>query len=124
MFRSGGTATVPDGTIQMSLLALAQAASPSGHGKTAAWRPLLSNGPTAAQSHARSVVAIKRLMEAGHSQIKKSYHADRSALFLSETIAAKVHEVAEHEGRELTRGTRAFIEVYGQPVSHQHTLPL
>ena len=85
---------------------------------------LLSNGPTAAQSHARSVVAIKQLMEAGHSQIKKSYHADRSALFLSETIAAKVHEVAEHEGRELTRGTRAFIEVYGQPVRHQHTLPL
>ena len=34
---SGGTATVPDGTTQMSLLASAQAASPSAHGKTAAW---------------------------------------------------------------------------------------
>ena len=37
MFRSGGTATVPDGTTQMSLLASDQAASLSARGKTAAW---------------------------------------------------------------------------------------
>ena len=36
MFRSGGTA-IADGMIQMPLLASAQATSPSGHGKTAAW---------------------------------------------------------------------------------------
>ena len=35
--RSGGTATVPDGTTPMSLLESAQAASPSAHGKTVAW---------------------------------------------------------------------------------------
>jgi hypothetical protein len=29
---------------------------------------------------------------------------------VSETIAAKVRDVAEHEGRELTMGTTAFIE--------------
>jgi hypothetical protein len=29
---------------------------------------------------------------------------------VSETIAAKVRDVAEHEGRELTSGTTAFIE--------------
>jgi hypothetical protein len=37
MFRSGGTATVPDGTIRMSLLELAQVASLLARVKTAAW---------------------------------------------------------------------------------------
>ena len=42
---------------------------------------------------------------------------------VSETTAAKVRHVAEHEGRELTSGTLAFIEDH---VGHalQPTLPL
>jgi hypothetical protein len=42
---------------------------------------------------------------------------------VSETIAAKVRDVAEHEGRELTMGTTAFIE---DNIGHalQPTLPL
>jgi hypothetical protein len=42
---------------------------------------------------------------------------------VSEAIAAKVRDVAEHEGRELTSGTTAFIEDYIGRVS-QPTLPL
>jgi hypothetical protein len=38
-------------------------------------------------------------------------------------IAAKVRDVAEHEGRELTMGTIAFIEDHVGRVS-QPTLPL
>jgi hypothetical protein len=42
---------------------------------------------------------------------------------VSETIAAKVRDVAEHEGRELTMGTTAFIEDHiGRVI--QPTLPL
>jgi hypothetical protein len=42
---------------------------------------------------------------------------------VSETIAAKVRDVAEHEGRELTSGTLAFIEAHiGRVI--QPTLPL
>jgi hypothetical protein len=42
---------------------------------------------------------------------------------VSETIAAKVRHVAEREGRELTTGTAAFIEVQiGRVI--QPTLPL
>jgi hypothetical protein len=42
---------------------------------------------------------------------------------VSETIAAKVRDVAEHEGRELTSGTLTFIEAQiGRAV--QPTLPL
>ena len=37
MFSSGGTATVAGGTTQTSPSASAQAASPSAHGKIAAW---------------------------------------------------------------------------------------
>ena len=42
---------------------------------------------------------------------------------VSEAIAAKVRDVAEHEGRELTSGTLAFIEDHiGRAL--QPTLPL
>ena len=42
---------------------------------------------------------------------------------VSETIAAKGRDVAEHEGRELTMGTTAFIEDHiGRVI--QPTLPL
>jgi hypothetical protein len=42
---------------------------------------------------------------------------------VSETMAAKVRDVAEHEGRELTSGTLAFIEDHiGRAL--QPTLPL
>jgi hypothetical protein len=42
---------------------------------------------------------------------------------MSEAIAAKVRDVAEHEGRELTSGTLAFIETHiGRVI--QPTLPL
>ena len=42
---------------------------------------------------------------------------------VSETTAAKVRHVAEHEGRELTSGTLAFIEDHiGRAI--QPTLPL
>ena len=43
---------------------------------------------------------------------------------VSESIAAKVHEVTRREGRDLTSGTRAFIEAHSQPASYQQTLPL
>ena len=43
---------------------------------------------------------------------------------VSESIAAKVHEITRREGRELTSGTRAFIEAHSQPASYQQTLPL
>jgi hypothetical protein len=42
---------------------------------------------------------------------------------VSEAIAVKVRDVAEHEGLELTSGTRAFIEAHIGRVS-QPTLPL
>jgi hypothetical protein len=42
---------------------------------------------------------------------------------VSDTIAAKVRDVAEHEGRELTMGTTAFIEDHNGRVI-QSTLPL
>jgi hypothetical protein len=42
---------------------------------------------------------------------------------VSEMIAAKVRDVAEHEGRELTSGTTAFIEDHIGRVN-QPTLPL
>ena len=42
---------------------------------------------------------------------------------VSEVIAAKVRDVAEHEGRELTRGTLVFIETHiGRVI--QPSLPL
>jgi hypothetical protein len=42
---------------------------------------------------------------------------------VSEAIAAKLRDVAEQDGRELTSGTLAFIEVHIARVS-QPTLPL
>jgi hypothetical protein len=42
---------------------------------------------------------------------------------VSEAIATKVRDVAEHEGRELTSGTLAFIEAHMGRVM-QPTLPL
>jgi hypothetical protein len=42
---------------------------------------------------------------------------------VSETTAAKVRHVAEHEGRELTSGTLAFIEDHAGRAL-QPTLPL
>jgi len=42
---------------------------------------------------------------------------------VSETIAAKVRDVAEHEDLELTSGTLAFIEMHTERVL-QPTLPL
>ena len=42
---------------------------------------------------------------------------------VSEAIAAKVRDVAEHEGRELSSGTLAFIEAHIGRV-RQPTLPL
>jgi hypothetical protein len=42
---------------------------------------------------------------------------------ISEAIAAKVRDVAEHEGRELSSGTLAFIEAHIGRVM-QPTLPL
>ena len=42
---------------------------------------------------------------------------------VSEAIAAKVRDVAEHEGRELSSGTLAFIEAHIGRVM-QPTLPL
>ena len=33
---------------------------------------------------------------------------------VSENIAAKIREVAQREGRDLTSGTRAFIEAHSQ----------
>jgi hypothetical protein len=43
---------------------------------------------------------------------------------VSERIAAKVQEIVQREGWELTSGTRAFIEAHSEPVGHQQTLPL
>ena len=42
---------------------------------------------------------------------------------MSEAMAAKVRDVAEHEGRELTSGTLAFIEDHIDRAL-QPTLPL
>jgi hypothetical protein len=42
---------------------------------------------------------------------------------VSEAIAAKVRDVAEHEGCDLTAGTLDFIEIHAERVS-QPTLPL
>ncbi len=43
---------------------------------------------------------------------------------VSERIAAKVQEIAQREGFDLTGGTHAFIEAHSEPVGHQQTLPL
>jgi hypothetical protein len=49
--------------------------------------------------------------------------ADATTRDVSEAIAAKVRDVADQEGRDLTAGTLAFIEVHiGRVV--QPTLPL
>jgi hypothetical protein len=42
---------------------------------------------------------------------------------ISEAIAAKVRDIAERDGRELTNGTSAFIDAH-IGVSPQRTLPL
>jgi hypothetical protein len=43
---------------------------------------------------------------------------------VSERIAAKVQEIAQREGFDLTSGTHAFIEAHSEPVGHQQSLPL
>jgi hypothetical protein len=43
---------------------------------------------------------------------------------VSETIAAKVRDVARHEEQGLTAGTRAFIEAHSDPADEQQLLPL
>ena len=43
---------------------------------------------------------------------------------VSDSIAAKVQEVAQHKCLDLTAGTRAFIEAHTEPVGNQQMLPL
>jgi hypothetical protein len=43
---------------------------------------------------------------------------------VSETIAAKVQDVARREEQGLTAGTRAFVEVHSDPTDEQQMLPL
>jgi hypothetical protein len=43
---------------------------------------------------------------------------------VSETIAAKVQDMARREERWLTAGTRAFIEAHSDPTDEQQMLPL
>jgi hypothetical protein len=43
---------------------------------------------------------------------------------VSDSIAAKVQEIAQHKCLDLTAGTRAFIEAHTEPVGNQQMLPL
>ena len=43
---------------------------------------------------------------------------------VSRVIAAKVQDVARHNGQGVTRGTRDFIEAHGDPADQQQVLPL
>jgi hypothetical protein len=43
---------------------------------------------------------------------------------VSQLIAAKVQDVARREAKELTGGTRAFIEAHSDPADQQQVLPL
>jgi hypothetical protein len=43
---------------------------------------------------------------------------------VSEVIADKVRVVAQHDERELTSGTRDFIEAHSDPVEQEQVLPL
>jgi hypothetical protein len=43
---------------------------------------------------------------------------------VSETIAAKVQDVARHEEQGLPTGTRAFVEAHSYPADEQQMLPL
>jgi hypothetical protein len=43
---------------------------------------------------------------------------------VSEIIAAKVQEVARHEEKGLSAGTRAFVEAHSDPTDEQQMLPL
>ena len=43
---------------------------------------------------------------------------------VSRIIAAKVQDVARHNGQGVTRGTRDFIEAHGDPADQQQVLPL
>ena len=43
---------------------------------------------------------------------------------VSQVIAAKVRDVARHDGQGLTGGTRDFIEAHGDPADQQQVLPL
>jgi hypothetical protein len=43
---------------------------------------------------------------------------------VSQIIAAKVRDVAQHDERELTSGTRDFIEAHSDPADQQQVLPL
>jgi hypothetical protein len=43
---------------------------------------------------------------------------------VSQIIAAKVRDVARHDERELTSGTRDFIEAHTGPAERQRVLPL
>jgi hypothetical protein len=42
---------------------------------------------------------------------------------VSQIIAAKVRDVARHDERELTSGTRDFIEAHSDPADQQQVLP-
>jgi hypothetical protein len=43
---------------------------------------------------------------------------------VSETIAAKMQDVARHEEQGLPTGTRAFVEAHSYPADEQQMLPL
>ena len=43
---------------------------------------------------------------------------------VSETIAAKVQDVARHEEQALPIGTLAFVEAHSYPADEQQMLPL
>jgi hypothetical protein len=42
---------------------------------------------------------------------------------VSQIVAAKVRDVAQHDERELTSGTRDFIEAHSDPADQQQVLP-
>src|SRR3954471_8640208 len=80
----------------------------------------------AAPAEADATTVVQNLL---HGQYERpvrvlALNADEGwARDVSETIAAKVRDVAEHEGRELTSGTLAFTEAHIERAV-QPSLPL